>query len=37
MDNDKEQSIALLKRLREVTAAQVGEDRLIWGDQFANK
>jgi hypothetical protein len=37
LGNDKEQSIALLKRLREVTAAQVGEDRLIWGDQFANK
>ncbi len=36
LGNEKLQSFAILKTLREVTAAQVGEDRLIWGDQFAS-
>ena len=36
LGNNKQQSLALLQTLREVTAAQVGEDRLIWSDQFAN-
>ena len=36
LGNEKQQSYTILQTLREVTAAQVGEDRLIWGDQFAS-
>lgn len=36
LGNEKQQSLILLQTLREVTAAQVGEERLIWGDQFAS-
>lgn len=31
---DKEEALNTLQSLREVTAAQVGEDRLQWADQF---
>lgn len=34
LGHDKAQAQAQLHGLRDVTAAQVGEDRLIWGDQF---
>ncbi|GAA0879660.1 hypothetical protein GCM10009119_26290 [Algoriphagus jejuensis] len=33
---EKTEAVGLLKSLREVTAAQVGEDRLLWADQFAS-
>lgn len=34
LGKDKREASQLLQALREVTAAQVGEDRLAWGDQF---
>ena len=30
----KTEAFAMLQSLREVTAAQVGEGRLLWADQF---
>lgn len=33
----KEEAFGTLQSLREVTAAQVGEDRLVWADQFGGK
>lgn len=36
LGNNKQQSLELLHTLREVTALQVGEERLIWSDQFSN-
>jgi len=35
LGNDKQVAMKLLQSLREVTSSQVGEDRLVWGDQFA--
>jgi hypothetical protein len=35
LGKEKGEALSLLQSLREVTAAQVGEDRLVWGDQFA--
>ncbi len=34
LGNDSQQAFLILQNLREVTAAQIGEDRLAWGDQF---
>ena len=34
LGKEKLEAFELLQSLREVTAAQVGEDRLIWADQF---
>lgn len=34
LGNGKEEAFGILQSLREVTAAQVGEDRLLWADQF---
>lgn len=36
LGKEKSEATQLLHSLREVTADQVGEDRLVWGDQFAN-
>jgi protein-tyrosine phosphatase len=34
LGKEKVEALQLLQSLRKVTAAQVGEDRLLWGDQF---
>lgn len=35
LGNKRQESLILLQTLRDVTATQVGEERLIWSDQFA--
>lgn len=37
LGKDKSEATQLLQTLREVTASQVGEERLTWGDQFGNR
>jgi protein-tyrosine phosphatase len=37
LGKEKEQAIQLLNMLRVVTVSSVGENRLIWGDQFFHK
>ena len=34
---DRTEAFEMLQTLREVTAAQVGEDRLLWADQFGSQ
>jgi hypothetical protein len=34
MGHKKSNALQLLQQLRDVTATQVGEERLVWGDQF---
>ena len=35
MEFEKNDAMMLLRKLREVTADQVGEERILWGDRFA--
>lgn len=37
LGKSKSEATLMLQSLRAVTAAQVGEDRLLWGDQFENQ
>jgi protein-tyrosine phosphatase len=37
LGKEKGEAFELLQSLREVTAVQVGEARLVWGDQFDGK
>ncbi len=36
LGHDSVKATVMLKQLREVTADQVGEERLVWGDDFGN-